>query len=98
MKSRFTDKKLERLYTEEKGAKKFPKAVVENFFHVMGVIDAATSTQDLRALKGLRFEQLKGARAGQSSLRLNDQYRLIVKIETSDDGEEVVVVEIADYH
>lgn len=98
MQFRFSKKKLERLYTEEKGARKYPAAVVTSFFEVMAAIVAAISTQDLRALKGLRLEQLKGDRAGQSSLRLNDQYRLIILIETRENGEEIVVVEIVDYH
>jgi proteic killer suppression protein len=95
---RFTNRKLERLYTEGKGAKKYPSGVIDSFFEVMAAIRAATSTMDLRAMKGLRFERLKGKRTGQCSLRLNDQYRLVVVIEAAANDEDVVVVEIVDYH
>ena len=98
MRFRFTKKQLEALYTEGKGAKKYPAGVVDSFFEVMAAVDAATSTLDLRALKGMRFEQLRGKRKGQCSLRLNDQFRLIVVIETDKDGETIAVVEIVDYH
>lgn len=72
--------------------------MVVSFFEVMSVIVAAASSQDLRALKGLRFEQLRGDRAGQCSLRLNDQYRLIIEVEEESSGEVIVVIEIVDYH
>lgn len=71
--------------------------MVEAFFRVMAIISAATSTQDLRRLKSLRLEQLKGDRAGQSSLRLNDQFRLIFIVEKRGD-EELLILEIVDYH
>jgi proteic killer suppression protein len=41
---------------------------------------------------------LKGARADQHSIRLNDQWRLILHFRTGDDGKSVVVIEIVDYH
>lgn len=61
------------------------------------MIAAAPSTQDLRKLKSLRFEQLKGDRAGQCSMRLNDQFRLIGVVEKKN-GEELLIIEIVDYH
>lgn len=64
----------------------------------MSTIDSATSTQDLRALKGLNFEQLQGDRKGQSSLCLNGQFRLIVEVEKAASGEEILVIEIVDDH
>ena len=39
-------------------------------------LDAASSLNDLSAIPGNRLEQLKGARAGQHSIRINDQYRI----------------------
>ncbi|MGA9524935.1 MAG: type II toxin-antitoxin system RelE/ParE family toxin [Myxococcaceae bacterium] len=48
-------------------------------------------------MKSLRFEQLKGDRAGQCSMRLNDQFRLIGVVEKKN-GEELLIIEIVDYH
>ncbi len=42
-------------------------------------LDSATSLDDLRALRGNRFEALKGNRKGQFSIRINDQYRICFK-------------------
>jgi len=39
-------------------------------------LDAATSLADLAALPGNRLEALKGDRAGQFSIRINDQWRI----------------------
>jgi proteic killer suppression protein len=53
--------------------------------------------RDLNALAvppGNRLERLRGARAGQYSLRLNDQYRLCFRWEDGYADE----VEIPDYH
>jgi proteic killer suppression protein len=39
-------------------------------------LNAACSLNDLNAVPGNRLEPLKGARAGQHSIRINDQYRV----------------------
>ena len=49
-------------------------------------------------MRSLNFEKLKGDRSHQHSLRVNQQYRLIVEIKPSDPKNIIVVVEIADYH
>lgn len=98
MRFHFENKKLEELYTSEAGAKKYPAAVVEAFFDVMAIIDAAPDERDLYALKSLHFEALKGDRAGERSLRLNKQFRLIVRLERDEEGSLVAVIKIEDYH
>jgi proteic killer suppression protein len=57
-------------------------------------LGAVTSMQDLREIQRNRFEQLKGGRHGQYSLRINDQYRICFQWE----NENAVGVEIVDYH
>ncbi len=93
-------KKIEALYTEEKNAHKYPPHVVDNFFEVMAIIDAVKSEQDLYAFKGLRFEKLSGKKGknGQRSLRLNNQLRLIVKLEKDEEGNYLLIIDIEDYH
>ncbi|WP_035799635.1 type II toxin-antitoxin system RelE/ParE family toxin [Crocosphaera chwakensis] len=99
MRFKFKTKKIELLYTEEKNAHKYPD-VVDKFFDIMSVIEAAESEQDLYALKGLRFEKLSGIRGKerQRSLRLNNQWRLIVVIEKDDQGKYILIIDIVDYH
>jgi toxin HigB-1 len=95
---RFHTKELERLYTEEKGARKYPPAVVDKFFDLMAMIAAAPDEQDLRQLKSLRFKKLRGQRHNDYSMRLNKQYRLIVTFETDDKGRRIVVLEISKHY
>jgi proteic killer suppression protein len=83
---------------EEKGASAFPAPVVEAFFEVLAIIDSAADERDLRAMKGLRLEKLRGNRAGQSSMRLNKQFRLIVSLDHDEGGAVVVILAIEDYH
>jgi toxin HigB-1 len=59
-------------------------------------LDAATSVADLAALPGNRLEVLKGDRAGQFSIRINDQWRICFAWPEGSPGP--VNVEIVDYH
>lgn len=56
-------------------------------------LDLATRIDDMRAPPGNRLEALKGARAGQWSVRINDQFRLCFR--WADGAQDV---EIVDYH
>ena len=58
------------------------------------MLDDAIELRDLRAPPGNRLEALSGTRAGQHSIRINDQWR--VCFVWSDAGP--VNVEIVDYH
>ena len=58
------------------------------------LLDAATRIEDLRAPPANRLEKLSGARAGQWSIRVNDQWRLCFVWK---DGE-AHDVELVDYH
>jgi proteic killer suppression protein len=57
-------------------------------------LDLAKRIEDLRAPPANRLEQLRGDRAGQWSLRVNDQFRICFRW-TGGDAEDV---EIVDYH
>jgi proteic killer suppression protein len=94
----FADKKLRQLYTEEKDAHRYPEGLVDAFFDVVATIVAAEDERDLYALKSLHYEKLKGKRRHQRSLRLNDQFRLIVEQGKDDKGKFLWIVGIEDYH
>jgi proteic killer suppression protein len=59
-------------------------------------LDAAANLNDLRALPGNRIEVLRGNRAGQFSIRINDQWRICFEWPESSPGP--VNVEIVVYH
>jgi proteic killer suppression protein len=58
------------------------------------IIDAAETLQDLRIPPENRLERLSGDRAGQHSVRVNDQWRICFRWSRGDAYE----VEITDYH
>lgn len=58
------------------------------------LLHRAKSLSDLAALPGNRLEALKGNRAGQHSIRINEQWRICFIWQEHDAYE----VEIVDYH
>ena len=58
------------------------------------MLDAAETLADLRVPPGIRLEKLAGDRAGQHSIRVNQQWRICFR--WTDAGPEDV--EITDYH
>ena len=72
--------------------------IVRAFRKKLQVIRAAHDERDFRAMKSLHFEKLKGDREGQHSMRLNSQWRLILRLEKRDSGKLVVVISVVDYH
>ena len=57
-------------------------------------IHAAASLDFLRVPPGNRLEKLSGNRAGQYSIRINDQWRICFRFESG----KALDVEIVDYH
>lgn len=57
-------------------------------------LQIAGRLDDLRVPSGNRLEALKGDRAGQYSIRINDQYRICFRWTTAGAAD----VEIVDYH
>jgi len=71
---------------------------VDAFFDVMTAIVHARDERDLRELKHLHFEKLKGKRKYQRSLALHGGFRLIVQLVEDSDGNYLFIEEIEDYH
>ena len=62
----------------------------------LAILNAASSLDALRALPSNRLEALKGDRAGQWSIRVNDQWRVCFEWPEGQAGPSAV--EIVDYH
>lgn len=75
-------------------SKKFPKDIQRTARRKLIYLDDAEDLQDLLAPPGNRLEKLKGDRAGQHSIRINDQWRICFKWS----GNKAKNVEIVDYH
>jgi toxin HigB-1 len=92
------DSDLERLEFDPDHNAGFSRPIVRAYRKVMQQIRAAVDERPFRNLKSLHFEKLRGDRSGQHSLRLNDQWRLIIEIEPGRPPKVVHVIEICDYH
>ena len=77
-----------------KTSTKLPKDIQRTARRKLLYLDDAEDLQDLLAPPGNRLEKLKGDRAGQHSIRINDQWRICFK--WSDNKAQNV--EIVDYH
>ncbi len=75
-------------------SKKFPKDIQRTARRKLIYLDDAEDLQDLLAPPGNRLEKLKGDRAGQHSIRINDQWRICFNWS----GNKAKDVEIVDYH
>lgn len=98
MKVRFGDDYLEEIYTNPTADGGFVPAIVKAFRKRMQFIDSVKDERDFWSWRSLRFEKLRGNRSHQYSLRLNDQYRLIIEFEGEAADKVAVIVSIEDYH
>ncbi|MDF9441302.1 MAG: plasmid maintenance system killer protein [Lysobacteraceae bacterium SCN 69-123] len=95
---RFEDPSLERLEADAKYTAGWDAGLVRVFRRRMQFIRASPDERAFYAMKSLHYEKLKGDLAGQRSMRLNDQWRLLLRLEEDDAGKLVVIVSITDYH
>ena len=99
MQIEFHDDKLHRLYVDVGFRdRRYESPVVKSCRKKVSLIQAATDLNDLKAMRSLHLEKLKGNREDQYSIRLNDKWRLILKLREEPSGQTVVIVEIVDYH
>lgn len=95
----FEDDELRRMAEDASYApKRWGSNIVKAYRKKIQILAHAVDERDLRALRSLHLEQLKGDRAGTFSIRLNKQFRLILKFATDSDGRVVIIIEMVDYH
>jgi proteic killer suppression protein len=56
--------------------KGFPSDLIKRTRAMLSAMDAAVTLEDLRFPPGNQLEALRGDRAGQHSIRINDQWRI----------------------
>ena len=87
------DKETEKVYNQI-FSKKLLQSIQRIALRKLIMIDDAGCLEDLRVPPANQLELLKGNRAGQYSIRINDQYRICFNV----DGNNFYNVEIVDYH
>lgn len=89
----FSDKATVAIF-QERFVRSLPPDIQARALDKLRQLDAARTLDDLRAPPSNRLEALKGSRAGQFSIRINQQWRICFHW---DDGN-AFDVEIVDYH
>ena len=75
-------------------SRRLPREIQDRALRKLRQLDAALTPDDLRNPPGNRLEVLTGNRAGQMSIRINDQWRICFVWLDGDASD----VEIVDYH
>jgi len=75
-------------------SRKLPRDIQRVALRKLYVIHRSRNLNDLRVPPANRLEKLKGSRAGQHSIRINDQWRVCFRWV----GADAYDVEIVDYH
>src|SRR3546814_17978527 len=76
----------------------FEAAIVKAFRKRMQLIRAAVDERTFYAMKSRTYDKPKGTRDGQRSIRLNDPWRLVLRLHEVDAGTPVLGVSTTDYH
>ena len=89
----FADAETERFYTAGR-SRRLPPEIRKRAGMRLTQLNAAHRIEDLRLPPSNRLEALKHDRAGQWSIRVNDQWRVCFRFENGDAFD----VQIVDYH
>jgi proteic killer suppression protein len=89
----FHDKETERIFARQ-FSKRLPPNLHRLAWRKLAILNATDRLADLRVPPGNRLEKLSGDRAGQYSIRINDQWRICFEWREGNTYE----VEITDYH
>jgi toxin HigB-1 len=89
----FRCRETERVYSNEP-TRAFPPEILQTARRKLLQLNRARSLADMRIPPGNRLEALRGNRAGQWSILINDQWRICFTWEGTDPED----VEIVDYH
>jgi proteic killer suppression protein len=89
----FRDKETERIFRRER-SRKLPEDLLRPALRKLRMLSRAVSLNDLRVPPANRLEKLKGDRADQYSIRINDPWRVCFRWQ----GTDAFDVEIVDYH
>lgn len=89
----FRDREAGKIFQRIRSAK-LPGDMQRVALRKLRMLHRAARLEDLRVPPANRLERLKGDRAGQYSIRINDQWRICFRWDSGDAFD----VEIVDYH
>ncbi len=99
MEVQYGDDHLRKLATDNSyNPKGISQELIRGYVRRVNQLNAVVDERGLRAIGSLHFEKLKGARDHQYSIKINDQWRVILEFDDSTTPKTVIVIGIEDYH
>lgn len=89
----FKCKETEKIFFRQR-SRKLPRDIQQVALRKLRMLNNAVTLNDLRIPPANRLEKLRGDRAGQYSIRINDRWRICFEWR----DEDAYSVEIVDYH
>ena len=89
----FKSRETEKIFVRQR-SRKLPQDIQQVALRKLRMLNRVETLNELRLPPANRLERLHGDRAGQYSIRINDQWRICFEWQTGD----AYNVEIADYH
>jgi toxin HigB-1 len=89
----WADGEAEKVFNRHR-SRRLPADIQRIALRKLRMLEAALTLEDLRVPPANRLEKLVGDRAGQWSIRINDQWRICFRWS----GGHAVDVEVVDYH
>lgn len=87
------DRETEKIFQRER-SRRLPPEIQQKAYRKLRMLNNAGNLNDLRTPPANRLEKLKGDRAGQHSIRINERWRICFTWQSGDAND----VEIVDYH
>ena len=89
----FKCRETERISNRQR-SRRFPQSIQQVALRKLRMLNRAVTLRDMRIPPANRLEKLSGDRAGQYSIRINEQWRICFEWRDGD----AYSVEIVDYH
>jgi len=87
----FHDKKLGLVETDDAPQTRLPISVIESMRNKLRFLRSAPDERSIRSWKSLHYEKMEGE---ERSVRINDQFRLIFKIDTGSNPNKITVLRV----
>lgn len=101
MEIEFKDKRLEKVENgsaADIASSGVPLEVVDRLRSRLNLLRSIPDERTLYNWKSFHYEKLKGDRSDQRSIRLNEKWRLIFRIDENRSPKTIVILKVEDYH
>jgi len=97
MKVNFSDVPLALIETKRAGETRLPVGAIKSARRKLTVLRAAPDERTLLSWKSLHYKKLEGVREGQRSIRLNDQFRMVMALNSEANALTATILNIEEY-